>query len=464
MGQLSVAEGDLYHTVARLAQRSPFVEALAQAVTGLSVRHDGRSTSIRMRPRVRGAVVRAWTRSGWTETSVSGLDPIALRAGEGAVERTLVRRPTRSPPPGASSTARIEKFTTAARPIQALSTEELESRARDIHSWTQGVPELRGALVGLAWDEEERLYLNSDGGRCYTGVCRVRGILRPMAFENGRVEHDRLVHGGVGGQEVLDRITQGEVHRSVATAVAMLKAKAPPAGKMTVLLTPSVTGYLAHESFGHGAEADQFVRGRSYLNPMLGKVVGPEILTIVDNGAYDGAWSQIYADDEGHPPQRTLLVDRGRFVGALHDRASAAALGASPTGNTRRSDFLSRSYVRMTNTYIEPGASTVDELVREAKNGVILESGFSGIEDPAGGLMQVKARRGHLIENGRMTELVSSMALSGRVLEFLASVRGVSGPTDFVLDAGACGKGQTDFLPNSAGGPYLLAEAVVGRA
>ena len=43
---------------------------------------------------------------------------------------------------------------------------------------------------------------------------------------------------------------------------------------------------LAHESFGHGTEADQFVRDRSYLKPLLGQTVGPDFLTIVDDGVY----------------------------------------------------------------------------------------------------------------------------------------------------------------------------------
>ena len=93
MGELSDAESHLYHTVARLAQRGPFVEVLAQAALGLSVHYDGHTTSFQAPALVRGAVFRAWTRSGWTEASVSGLDPDSLRFAEGAVERVLAHRP-----------------------------------------------------------------------------------------------------------------------------------------------------------------------------------------------------------------------------------------------------------------------------------------------------------------------------------------------------------------------------------
>jgi len=464
MGELADAEANLYHTVARLAQHTPFAEVLAEAGSGLSVKSNGPITTFQGQPRIRGAVFRAWSGGGWTEVSVSGLDTGSLRYAESAVERVLAHRPPRGGPPGTSSTARIEQSTPMSRPIQDLGEEELRGLARDAVAWSEGLPDIRETEVQVSWRQDERLYVNSVAARCLQTICRVRGIATYVAVENGRVESDRFIHGGVGGREILDGFTAEKCRAAAESARSLLKAKAPPYGRLNVLLSPSVTGYFAHESFGHGAEADQFVRNRSYLQPLLGQAVAPEILTLVDQGDYPGAWSQIYCDDEGHPAQRTVLVDHGRFVGALHDRDSAAALGAEPTGNTRRSDVFSRSFVRMTNTFIEPGQSSFDELVREAKEGVLLESGVGGIEDPQGGQVQLKARMGHLIEGGKVTELVSSMALSGQVIEFLRSVRGLSGKQDLVLDTGSCGKGRTDFLPNSAGGPYLLASAVVGQA
>jgi len=464
MGELSDAEDDLYHTVARLAQRTPFVEVVAERISGLSIRYNGRLASYQSPPRIRGAVFRAWTGGGWSEASVSGLDAPTLRFAESAIERTLTHRPPHDPPPGVSSTARIDGVTPMTRPIRDLAEEEMITMARDIHGWVAGAPDIHETEVQVSWRQDDRLYLNSVAARCSQSLCRVRGMVVPVAMENGRAESDRYVHGGLGGREILDGLRPEGARKAADTARALLHAKAPPVGRRNVLLSPSVTGYFAHESFGHGAEADQFVRARSFLQPFLGTVVGPEILTIVDNGAYSGAWSQIFFDDEGHPAQRTVLVDRGRFTGALHDRATAAVLGASPTGNARRSDVFSRSFVRMTNTYVEPGEASFGDLVREAHDGVILESGVGGIEDPQGGQVQVKARMGHLIENGRVTDLVSSIALSGQVLEFLSSIRGISGKEDFTLDTGSCGKGRTDFLPNSAGGPYLLSSAVVGQA
>ena len=86
-------------------------------------------------------------------------------------------------------------------------------------------------------------------------------------------------------------------------------------------------------------------------------------------------------------------------------------------------------------------------MIREAKNGILMERATSGIEDPLGGQMQLKVKKGHLIENGEQKGIVSSMALSGRVLDFLRAIRGVSSSKDFSIDPGSCGKGHSDVLP-----------------
>jgi TldD protein len=346
--------------------------------------------------------------------------------------------------------------------MRDLGTEGALAWVREVFRWLTDVPTIKFARVSLNWADEERYYLNTAGANCFQRLNRVHAGVVPVAIENGRSEFDAYSVGRLGGQEVLDAIPEATARRVSEGARALLNAKAPPSGLMNVLLDPGTTGTFAHESFGHGTEADQFVRNRSYLQPLLGQMVGPESLTIVDDGSLPGAWGSIYFDDEGHRSQRTLLVDRGRFVGALHDRGTAFALGATATGNTRRADFLGQAFVRMTNTSVEPGDGSFDDLVREARDGVVLERWVSGMEDPLGGRMQLKVLKGHRIESGKVTDLVSAMALSGSVLQFLRDIRGIGRAEDRFIDAGFCGKGYGDMLPVGDGGTYLLSRALVG--
>jgi TldD protein len=289
-------------------------------------------------------------------------------------------------------------------------------------------------------------------------------VFATIAFEGGNAQAEFVPVGGLGGREHWDEVTEEAVRACAERAAALLHVESPPSGSMPVVLDPSAAGVFAHESFGHGTEADQFLRDRSYLKPLLGQELAPDYLTLIDDSSLPGAWGSYFFDDEGTPAHRTPLVDHGRFVGALHDRATAAALGALPTGNARRSDFLSREYVRMSNTFVGPGDWSFEELVKEARNGLFLERATSGLEDPLGGQMQIKVRHGRRIVNGELGPLVGSTALSGKVLEFLRSIRGIGRGGPVAIEAGTCGKGHTDLLNVGDGGVPVLSTAVVGPA
>ncbi|HXQ48215.1 MAG TPA: TldD/PmbA family protein [Thermoplasmata archaeon] len=464
MTDLRDFEADIDRILTRLERAASFADIVAQRVSGQGIRLDRRSTSPSMHARLHGAALRAWEGSHWIEAASSDLSLAGLEVAADGIERALEAAPVRSDPPGPSSVTDAEASTNPPHPVSELGVEGMIALGKDVLGWATQVPTVRDAIVRIGWSDEERLYLNTAGARTYQRVTRVEGTVVPLAFEDGRVEFDFLGEGGVGGRECLEFLNETRVKEAAESSRSLLSAKAPPTGAMTVILDPGVAGTFAHESFGHGTEADQFVRDRSYLKPILGQVVGPETLTLVDNGAYPGGWGTIYFDDEGNPGQRTVLVQKGRFIGALHDRETAQVLHARPTGNTRRADFLSRPFVRMTNTYIEPGTWTLDELVKEAKNGVLLERATSGIEDPLGGQMQLKVKRGRKIENGVLTDVVTSMALSGKVLDFLKGIRGVSKANDFRIEPGYCGKGHSDIVPAGTGGTYLLSDAIVGPA
>ncbi len=464
MSDLRSLEADLERSLRRLEPRTKFAEALAQAETGQEVRFERKTTGVTREPHLRGAVIRAWGGSRWIEAATSSLDARSLEAAASSLERSLTKSAAGSAPPGESSTLRKEWTDRPARPGRDLSSEEMIAFSRDVFRWATAVPGVQNAQTGVGWSEEERFYLNTAGARCYGVLNRMRGGCLAIAIENGRAENDYAFFGSLGGQELMGYLNERRVTETARSAVDLLHATGAPAGEIPVILDPSTAGTFAHESFGHGTEADQFVRNRSYLRPILGQTVGPESLTIIDQGSYPGGWGSVLFDDEGQPGQRTVLVDHGKFVGALHDRETAAALRAHPTGNARRSDFLSRLFVRMTNTYVEPGDWTLEELVKEAKHGVLLEHATSGIEDPQGGQMQLKVNRGRLVENGELTTVVPSVALSGKVLEFLQRIRGISHRADFEMSPGYCGKGHSDLIPAGTGGTYLLSTAVVGPA
>jgi TldD protein len=437
---------------------------MAERSVGESLRVDKSQTTVGVDPRMEGAVFRAWGGHGWLEAATSGLDAPSLNRCADALAHRLTAEAKSLPPPGESATGNAERKTESKRPLDSIGVEERLGMAKDLYKIALSPGGIDNAFITFGSSVEKRLFLSTAGARRWQASDRTRVIVVPLAMENGKVEYDYLSSGGMGGWEILDDVTEEKILETANEAKLLLKAGSAPTGTMTVLLDPSTAGTFAHESFGHGTEADQLLRDRSYLKPLLGEMVGPDFLTLVDDGSYPGGWGSIYFDDEGHPAQRTVLVDHGKFVEVLHDRESAASFHRSATGNTRRADFLSRPFVRMTNTFVEPGDWSLEELLKEAKNGIFLQTCMSGIEDPLGGQMQIKTKKARTIVNGELGPVGPSMALSGKVLDFLKAIKGIGKADVFSISPGYCGKGHTDLIPAGTGGSYLLSEAMVGPA
>jgi TldD protein len=224
-----------------------------------------------------------------------------------------------------------------------------------------------------------------------------------------------------------------------------------------------MTGTFAHKSFGHGCEADQVLRGRSYLVSYLNKKVGPENFDLYDDGTLKAGTGFLAFDDEGNHTHKSYIVKKGVLTHFLNDRTSAEEMKDQPTGNARRESYKRMIYVRMTNTCIAPGDYSFDELIKETGNGILLEHWNSGVEDPIGGNMQLKAKKSWTIKNGEIAEPLSTTVLSGKVLDFMANIRGITKESDFELAAGFCGKGHEDMITDGSGGTYLASRAMVGQ-
>lgn len=311
---------------------------------------------------------------------------------------------------------------------------------------------------------DERAFANSEGSELHELLSRVYFSVVSIAKENDRLEYDYCTGGKTGGFEVIDELYSEENIKDTAKgAIELLASHQVPTGTFNVVLDPGLTGTFAHESFGHGCEADQVLRGRSYLVNYLNKKLGPENFNLYDDGTLASGTGSLVFDDEGNRPHKTPVVENGVLTHFLQDRMSAQEMKASPTGNARRESYKRMIYVRMTNTYIDPGDYTFDELLKETKDGIYLEHWNSGIEDPIGGNMQLKSKKSWRIKNGELGEPFSTTVLSGKVLEFMANIKGITKASDFSLSAGYCGKGHEDMITDGTGGTFLASRATIGQ-
>ena len=306
----------------------------------------------------------------------------------------------------------------------------------------------------------ERIFVNNEGCKLRQVIPRTRVFVIPIAKEGSVVDYDYFIKSGEMGFEIFDSIDNAVLDQVVKNSLEMLKAELPPAGRKTIILDPKMTGLIAHESFGHGLEADQILRDRSYLKQHLNKQVASEICSIYDTPSLEKKLGSYFFDDEGIIAGHNILVENGILKNFIYDRRTASELDATPQGNGRRESFAHPVNVRMSNTYFGSGDYELEEMISEIKEGVMLVHGYFGMEDPLGGGMQCTSKKGYLIENGERTKILKATALSGDVLEMLKNIDAVSKDT-LKLDGGTCGKGSEDMVPVTSGGSYIRAKNVL---
>ena len=281
--------------------------------------------------------------------------------------------------------------------------------------------------------------------------------------EADRVGDGFETHGASRGFEAFEGEGSPEAvaERALSHARDALKASRPPAGYLTVITRPELTGVFAHESFGHLTEGDFVAAGTSPLTGRLGEAIASEEVTIVDAGFDERGGYVLLADDEGVPARKVVLVKRGVLKGYLHSRESAALLGMEPTGNGRAQSFAHEVIVRMRNTFFEAGSWGEEEIVEETKHGLLLDKPAGGqVEED--GTFTFNARIGYLVENGEIKEPVRDVVLAGNILEMLKRVDAASKRVVITTSPfGGCGKmGQMVHVGD--GGPTLRTKLLVG--
>ncbi len=259
---------------------------------------------------------------------------------------------------------------------------------------------------------------------------------------SGRTAATVSIGGGAQDLERLralhspDRVAEGLL-RSLAEA----KEAVPPlAGETTVVLAPGLGGILFHEACGHSLEGDRALRGGSALMELLGEQVGPRELTIVDDPTLAGLPGSRRMDDEGWPAARTVLVESGRVVGLLLDRATALLAGTSPTGSARRESYRDLPLPRMTNTFVLEGTREPEEILASVSRGIYISDLGSGEVDTATANFSFRVRRGHLVAGGRIVAPLAPCVIVGNGVDILAGVKMIGVDLKFDPGAGECGK------------------------
>jgi len=303
---------------------------------------------------------------------------------------------------------------------------------------------------------EHVTFLDSSGHEFSYEICRSGYNVLAVASRNGTVQMGFERRHSIMGFDLRHRQQDGE--KAAQTAVALLDAGHAKGGRMRAVLDPELAGVFAHEAVGHASEGDLVQEGSSILSGKTGEQIGNERLTIIDDPSLPEFGFEP-VDAEGVAVRRTEIIRNGVVNAFLHSRETLAAVGNGVAGHARAS-AAEPPLVRMSNTFIENGDATLDEIMAACDNGILLKGSRGGQVDPGRGIFQFNAEYGYLIENGACTKMVRDVSLAGEILSTLHDI--LLCGNDRTMHPGYCGKGGQS-VPVSDGAPHvLLGNAVVG--
>ncbi|MBD1905250.1 TldD/PmbA family protein [Trichocoleus sp. FACHB-832] len=401
--------------------------------------------------------IRACHKGGWSFVTFNGLAQLNDRIAEAVSQAHLVGKETTMLAP----VEPIQDYVAVqlGRDPRRVS---LEEKRRNLAKYNQLLldfdPRIQTTMVSMSDRFGTTYFVNSLGTCIAQERLDVSGRFGAIAREEGSVPRQGFesVHSRTD-YNILEGI-EDRVLGAAKRAVGQLEAKSVKGGQYTVVLDPYLAGVFIHEAFGHLSEADGI-----YENPKmqellaLGKPLAIKQLNVVDDATMPGLPGSLKYDDEGVPAQRKYLIKDGILTQRLHNRETAGKMQEAPTGNARALNATYPPIVRMTNTGIETGEHSFQDMIKDIEEGVYAVRMLGGQTN--GEMFTFAAAEGYMIRNGKLAEKVNDVTLTGNVFQTLKDIEAIG--NDSIYVSGGCGKGGQMPLPVSVGGPHLRIKNVV---
>ncbi|MDR5753119.1 MULTISPECIES: TldD/PmbA family protein [unclassified Caballeronia] len=311
-------------------------------------------------------------------------------------------------------------------------------------------------IAGVTLTRIEQTFITSDGVRIdqrfnlvmpqFTAVAHAAGDTQVRTLGG---DYGTLAQGGV---EVLARYRfDGAGERIAEEALQLLAAPNCPSGPRDLLLMPDQMMLQIHESIGHPLELDRILgdernfAGSSFVRREdFGTYrYGSPLLNVTFDPGYAAEAATYAFDDDGTPAHKAYLIRDGVLERPLGGALSQQRAGLPGVANSRASSWNRPPIDRMANLNIEPGSSSLDEMIAGIERGIMMRTNTSWSIDDHRNKFQFGCEWGQLIENGRLTQVVRQPNYRGISANFWRSLAAVGNEeTRRVYGTSMCGKGE----------------------
>ncbi len=303
-------------------------------------------------------------------------------------------------------------------------------------------------------------YVTSGGGEVFQELRYAVPDIQVTANEGSETQKRTL--GGLrafcrqSGLEALDEIGFTDIGKQIAEeALILLDAPDCPSGTMDLLLDASQMVLQIHESVGHPLEIDRILgdernyAGTSFVSPdMFGTYrYGSDLMNIVFDPSRPYQFASYGFDDEGAPARKRPIIENGILKRGLGGRLSQHRSGLPGAACARASGWGRPPIDRMANLNLEPGESSMEEMIASVEKGVYMADNASWSIDDSRNKFQFGCEYGRRIQNGRLTDVVKKPNYRGISATFWRNLKMTGNQDTFrVLGTPYCGKGEPNQL------------------
>ena len=326
-------------------------------------------------------------------------------------------------------------------------------------SWNAGseIIQVNGMLLA---SDKSFVVANSEGLYTSDRQIRTRMMVTAIASDGHQNQQGMASPGRQMGLEVFEmpKFTPEKIGAEAARqALVNLKAIPCPSGQMTVAIASGFGGVIFHEACGHSLEAACVGIGMSQMCGKLGQQVAGSKVTAIDDGTIPNAWGSCNIDDEGTPNQRRVLIENGILKSYMVDRLGSRRMGLPHTASARRQNYSFETTSRMSNTFIDNGPDTNEEIIASIENGIFCASMGGGSVNPFTGDFNFAAREAYLVKNGKITQPVRGAALIGNGGDVIQKIDMVG--QDLDTAQGNCGA-SSGMVPTDVGQPMIRVSSI----
>ncbi len=318
---------------------------------------------------------------------------------------------------------------------------------------------IQQVMVNLTEWVQTVLIANSEGRYVTEDRTRIRIGINAIAGKDGMMQTGYEAPGtGKGYEYFMEDVNLEDIARDAARiAKTMLFADECPSGVMPVVIDNEFGGVIFHEACGHSLEATSVAKNASVFCGKLNQQVASAIVTAIDDGTIENGWGSANFDDEGYPQQRRVLIENGILKSYMVDKLNSRRMEHQPTGSSRRESYRYSPTSRMSNTFIDNGTSTFDEIIASTEYGLYAAKMGGGSVNPGSGDFNFAVSEGYIIRNGKIAEPVRGASLVGNGAEILWKIDMIANNLDRAR--GMCGS-ASGSIPADVGQPTLRVSSI----